>query len=272
MLKIENLHATVAGKEILKGLSLNVNAGEVHAIMGPNGAGKSTLGNILAGRDGYAVTAGSITFFGNDLLALEPEERAAAGNRVRLTGRVVTMALRRVVVRAGRTALRVGGVERVQERPGRCRIDRAVACALSVVGFLCPFFGAERNKGWLRDGRVRTRQRRQEQAVGRLRDGFSMEEADADGGDQASSYQPVRLLHQVYTSRPRGYRLETPPSSSNNRYPESNHQPIEFVSLQIWRGEPRFSPNPSRNPTRMVGSRSLKRASAEAFGPRVRGR
>ena len=79
MLKIENLHATVAGKEILKGLSLNVNAGEVHAIMGPNGAGKSTLGNILAGRDGYAVTAGSITFFRNDLLALEPEERAAAG-------------------------------------------------------------------------------------------------------------------------------------------------------------------------------------------------
>ena len=79
MLKIENLHATVAGKEILKGLTLDVKAGEVHAIMGPNGAGKSTLGNILAGRDGYEVTAGSITFFGKDLLTLEPEERAAAG-------------------------------------------------------------------------------------------------------------------------------------------------------------------------------------------------
>ena len=79
MLKIENLHATVAGKEILKGLSLEVKAGEVHAIMGPNGAGKSTLGNILAGRDGYEVTAGTIEFDGKPLLELEPEERAAAG-------------------------------------------------------------------------------------------------------------------------------------------------------------------------------------------------
>ena len=79
MLKIDNLHASVAGKEILKGLSLEVNAGEVHAIMGPNGAGKSTLGNILAGRDGYEVTAGAIAFDGKNLLELEPEERAAAG-------------------------------------------------------------------------------------------------------------------------------------------------------------------------------------------------
>ncbi len=79
MLKITDLHATVAGKEILKGLSLSVAAGEVHAIMGPNGAGKSTLGNILAGRDGYEVTAGTIEFDGKPLLELEPEERAAAG-------------------------------------------------------------------------------------------------------------------------------------------------------------------------------------------------
>ena len=79
MLKIENLHASVAGKEILKGLSLRVKPGEVHAIMGPNGAGKSTLGNVLAGREGYEVTAGSVTFNGQDLLALEPEERAATG-------------------------------------------------------------------------------------------------------------------------------------------------------------------------------------------------
>jgi Fe-S cluster assembly ATP-binding protein len=79
MLKIENLHARVEGKEILKGLNLTVNAGEVHAIMGPNGAGKSTLANVLSGRDGYEVTAGSVTFRGNDLLALEPEDRAAAG-------------------------------------------------------------------------------------------------------------------------------------------------------------------------------------------------
>ncbi|MFS8138275.1 MAG: Fe-S cluster assembly ATPase SufC [Thermomonas sp.] len=79
MLKIENLHASVAGKEILKGLSLDVQPGQVHAIMGPNGAGKSTLGNILAGREGYDVTAGTVLFEGRDLLALAPEERAAAG-------------------------------------------------------------------------------------------------------------------------------------------------------------------------------------------------
>ncbi|AJC47929.1 Fe-S cluster assembly ATPase SufC [Xanthomonas sacchari] len=79
MLTIENLHASVAGKDILKGLSLQVKPGEVHAIMGPNGAGKSTLGNVLAGRDGYEVTNGSVRFDDADLLELEPEERAAAG-------------------------------------------------------------------------------------------------------------------------------------------------------------------------------------------------
>jgi Fe-S cluster assembly ATP-binding protein len=79
MLKIENLHVRVAGKEILKGLSLSANAGEVHAIMGPNGAGKSTLGNVLAGREGYEVTAGTVVYNGKNLLDLEPEERAAEG-------------------------------------------------------------------------------------------------------------------------------------------------------------------------------------------------
>ena len=79
LLKIDNLHATVADKPILKGLSLTINAGEVHAIMGPNGAGKSTLGYVLGGRPGYAVTEGSVEFDGQDLLALEPFERAAAG-------------------------------------------------------------------------------------------------------------------------------------------------------------------------------------------------
>ncbi|GAB4482950.1 MAG: Fe-S cluster assembly ATPase SufC [Erythrobacter tepidarius] len=79
MLTITDLHARVGDTPILKGLSLHVPAGEVHAIMGPNGAGKSTLANVLGGKPGYEVTAGSVTFRGQDLLALEPHERAAAG-------------------------------------------------------------------------------------------------------------------------------------------------------------------------------------------------
>ena len=79
MLKIENLHAAVGGREILKGLTLELKPGQVHAVMGPNGAGKSTLGNIIAGREGYEITEGTVTFEGRDLLELEPEERAAAG-------------------------------------------------------------------------------------------------------------------------------------------------------------------------------------------------
>jgi len=79
MLEIKNLHARVDGKKILKGLNLTVNAGEVHAVMGPNGSGKSTLAHILAGREGYEVTSGSVTYLGHDLLALEPEERAREG-------------------------------------------------------------------------------------------------------------------------------------------------------------------------------------------------
>ena len=79
MLKIENLHARIGDKEILKGLSLDVKPGQVHAIMGPNGAGKSTLGNVLAGRDGYEVTEGSVQFDGVGLLEQDPEARAAAG-------------------------------------------------------------------------------------------------------------------------------------------------------------------------------------------------
>ena len=79
MLKIDNLHATVGGAPILDGLTLAVNAGEVHALMGPNGAGKSTLAYVLGGRPGYEVTAGSVEYDGQDLLALEPHERATAG-------------------------------------------------------------------------------------------------------------------------------------------------------------------------------------------------
>ncbi|KIP80265.1 cysteine desulfurase [Stenotrophomonas maltophilia] len=79
MLKIDNLHARIGDKEILKGLSLDVKPGQVHAIMGPNGAGKSTLGNVLSGREGYDVSEGSVQFEDADLLQLSPEERAAAG-------------------------------------------------------------------------------------------------------------------------------------------------------------------------------------------------
>jgi Fe-S cluster assembly ATP-binding protein len=79
MLRVENLHAAVDGKEILKGLSLEIPAGEVHAIMGPNGAGKSTLSYVLTGRAGYEVTQGAATLDGEDLLALTPDERAARG-------------------------------------------------------------------------------------------------------------------------------------------------------------------------------------------------
>jgi Fe-S cluster assembly ATP-binding protein len=79
MITIKNLHAQINGKEILKGLNLEVKAGEVHAIMGPNGAGKSTLANVLAGREDYEITAGEVIFDGQDLLELATEDRARAG-------------------------------------------------------------------------------------------------------------------------------------------------------------------------------------------------
>jgi Fe-S cluster assembly ATP-binding protein len=79
LLEIKNLHANVAGREILKGIDLSINAGEVHAIMGPNGSGKSTLAQVLSGRDLYQVTAGEVVYDGKDLLAMSPEDRAREG-------------------------------------------------------------------------------------------------------------------------------------------------------------------------------------------------
>ena len=79
MLKIENLHAQIEGKPILRGINLEIASGEVHAIMGPNGSGKSTLAQILAGRDSFKLTDGKVLYQGKDLLAMEPEERACEG-------------------------------------------------------------------------------------------------------------------------------------------------------------------------------------------------
>lgn len=109
LLEIKNLHARVDEREILKGLSLTVNAGEVHAIMGPNGSGKSMLSHVLAGKPGYEVTQGEVLFNGEDLLALEPDQRAARGvflafqYPVEIPG-VATMNFLRVALNAQRKA------------------------------------------------------------------------------------------------------------------------------------------------------------------------
>src|ERR1700753_909665 len=135
MLEINNLHVSVDGKEILKGLSLSIDAGQVHAIMGPNGSGKSTLSYVLAGRAGYDITEGSITYNGEDLVALPPEERAAKGvflamqYPVEIPG-VTTMTFLKTALNAQRRARGEKEIDAV----GVLRLVREKAAAMKVSG------------------------------------------------------------------------------------------------------------------------------------------
>jgi Fe-S cluster assembly ATP-binding protein len=146
MLKIDNLHAVVDGRNILNGIDLKVSAGEVHAIMGPNGSGKSTLSYVLSGRHGYEVTQGSVTFNGENLLDLEPNERAARGlflafqYPIEIPG-VVTMQFLKVALNAQRKArgepeLSTPAFMRlVRDRAEKLRIDPEMLKRSVNVGF-----------------------------------------------------------------------------------------------------------------------------------------
>jgi Fe-S cluster assembly ATP-binding protein len=146
MLEIKDLHVAVDGKEILKGLSLSVNAGEVHAIMGPNGSGKSTLSYVLAGRAGYEITSGSVTYNGEDLNALAPEERAARGvflamqYPVEIPG-VTTMTFLKTALNAQRRARgesdldALNVLKRVREKAGTLKVSEEMLRRALNVGF-----------------------------------------------------------------------------------------------------------------------------------------
>ena len=146
MLEIKDLHVAVDGKEILKGLSLSVNTGEVHAIMGPNGSGKSTLSYVLAGRAGYEVTDGSITYNGEDLNALAPEARAAKGvflamqYPVEIPG-VTTMTFLKTALNAQRRARgesdldALNVLKRVREKAGTLKVSEEMLRRALNVGF-----------------------------------------------------------------------------------------------------------------------------------------
>jgi Fe-S cluster assembly ATP-binding protein len=146
LLEIKDLHATVYGKEILRGLSLTLEAGQVHAIMGPNGSGKSTLSYVLAGRDGYEVTGGSIVFKGQDLLAMQTEERARAGvflalqYPVEIPGVPNATFLKSAVnaVRAARGETPLDAIEflkRAKEKLAALKMDQAFLSRAVNVGF-----------------------------------------------------------------------------------------------------------------------------------------
>ncbi len=146
MLEIKDLHVAVDGKEILKGLSLTVNAGEVRAIMGPNGSGKSTLSYVLAGRAGYEITSGSVTYKGEDLNALSPEERAAEGvflamqYPVEIPG-VTTMTFLKTALNAQRRARgesdldALNVLKRVREKAGALKVSEEMLRRALNVGF-----------------------------------------------------------------------------------------------------------------------------------------
>ncbi len=146
MLEIKDLHVTVDGKEILKGLSLAIDAGQVHAIMGPNGSGKSTLSYVLAGRAGYEVTGGSIVYRGQDLTAMAPEARAAAGiflamqYPVEIPG-VTTMTFLKTALNAQRRARgekevdAVGVLKRVREKAKSLNVPEEMLKRALNVGF-----------------------------------------------------------------------------------------------------------------------------------------
>ncbi|GGE18464.1 ABC transporter ATP-binding protein [Polymorphobacter glacialis] len=146
MLKIDNLHAEIDGKEILKGLTLNVGAGEVHAIMGPNGAGKSTLSYVLAGRTGYEVTAGSVTFDGQDLLALAPHERAAAGVFLGLQYPVEIPGVSNLMFL--RTALNAQRVQRSEKEASGAEFMKLVKAAAGELGLPYEMLKRSVNQGF----------------------------------------------------------------------------------------------------------------------------
>jgi Fe-S cluster assembly ATP-binding protein len=146
LLEIKNLHVEIDGKEILKGLDLTVNAGEVHAIMGPNGSGKSTLAYVLAGKDGYQPTKGEVRFEGRNLFEMEPDERAAAGlflafqYPLEIPG-VATMTFLRTALNAqrkkrGETELSTPEfIKKVREVAGKLNIDQDMLRRAVNVGF-----------------------------------------------------------------------------------------------------------------------------------------